>query len=163
MIVQDIMTTSVKTATPDTLVREVAFVMCFQKISGMPVVDRDNNIVGIISEKDILWGMFPDLHEVMSSTGRVDLEQLERGYHDVQGQQVSRLMTTRIYTVEPSWPVLKAASMMFRHRIRRIPVAVGGKLVGIVSVGDVHKAIFQRDLVQDSRVENAPYLTSISG
>lgn len=163
MLVKDIMTTSVKTATPDTLVREVALVMCFQKISGMPVVDRDNNLIGMISEKDILWGMFPELEDVMSGSGSVDLERLEGGYHDMQGQQVSRLMTTRVYTVEPDWPVLKAASMMFRHRIRRIPVAESGKLIGIVSVGDVHKAIFQHSLVQDPTTERAPHLTSISG
>jgi CBS domain-containing protein len=163
MLVQDIMTTAVKTANPDTLVREVALIMCFQKISGMPVVDNDNNIVGMISEKDILWGMFPDLQDVMGGVGTVDFEQLERDYHDVQSQKVSRLMTTRIYTVEPGWPVLKAASMMFRHRIRRIPVAVGGKLIGIVSVGDVHKAIFQRDLAREPVVKAAPYLESSSG
>lgn len=150
MLVKDIMTTAVKTATPESLVRDVALIMCFQKISGVPVVDQDNKIIGMISEKDILWGMFPDLQEVMSGNN-IDLEQLERDYHDVQGQQVSRLMTTRVYTVEPNWPVLKAASMMFRHRIRRIPVAVNGELVGIVSVGDVHKAIFQRDLAHQQQ------------
>jgi CBS domain-containing protein len=148
MLVKDIMTTSVKTATPDTLVRDVAVIMCFQKISGVPVVDNESQIVGMISEKDILWGMFPDLQEVMTDAGFVDLEKLEHDYHDVLGQKVSRLMTTRVYTVEPDWPVLKAASIMFRHRIRRIPVAEKGKLVGIVSVGDVHKAIFQRDLAR---------------
>lgn len=148
MLVQDIMTTSVKTATRDTLVREVAVIMCFHKISGVPVVDDENNIVGMISEKDILWGMFPDLQEIMGGASAVDFEQLERDYRDVLGQKVSRLMTTRLFTVEPTWPVLKAASIMFRNRIRRIPVSEGARLVGIVSVGDVHKAIFQQNITK---------------
>jgi len=42
--------------------------------------------------------------------------------------------------------VLKAASIMFRNRIRRIPVARNGKLLGIISIGDVHKAMFRENL-----------------
>jgi len=150
MLVKDIMTTSVKTATPEHLVRDVAVIMCLQKISGVPVIDKENTIVGMISEKDILWGMFPDLQDVMGGAGIVDFERLETDYRDVLNQKVSRLMTTRVFTVEADWPVLKAASMMFRYKIRRIPVADNGKLVGIVSVGDVHKAIFQRDLARNA-------------
>jgi CBS domain-containing protein len=43
-------------------------------------------------------------------------------------------------------PVLKAASIMFRNRIRRIPVSQGGRLLGIISIGDVHKAMFRKNL-----------------
>jgi len=150
MLVKEIMSTAVKTATPDTPIREVAVTMCFNKISGLPVVGADQEIVGMISEKDILWGMFPNLQEIISSSGAVDFEQLERDYKDVLNQKVSSLMTTRVFTVEPDMPVLKAASIMFRNRIRRIPVADNGRLVGIVSVGDVHKAIFHCNLSDGS-------------
>ncbi|BAU50434.1 signal transduction protein [Sulfurifustis variabilis] len=146
MLVKDIMTTAVKTAHPDSLIREVAMVMCFNKISGMPVVDDDGRIVGMISEKDILWGMFPDLQDFMGNPEVADFEAFERDYKDVVNLKVQNLMTTRVYAVEPTMPVLKAASMMFRHRLRRLPVADNGKLVGIVSVGDVHKAIFQHNI-----------------
>jgi CBS domain-containing protein len=53
-----------------------------------------------------------------------------------------------VFTVEPDMPLLRAASTMFRNRIRRIPVSDGGKLLGIVSVGDVHKAIFQKNITK---------------
>jgi CBS domain-containing protein len=142
MRVKEIMTTAVKTARPDTLVREVAMTMCLNRISGMPVVEADNRIVGVISEKDILWGMFPDLQEVMGNPQIIDFEQLEHEYKDVVNLRVRELMTARVFTVAPEMPVLKAASIMFRNRIRRIPVAEDERLLGIVSVGDVHKAIF---------------------
>jgi CBS domain-containing protein len=145
MLVQDIMHVDVKVALPDTLVREVAIVMCFNKISGLPVVDGDNNIVGVISEKDILRAMYPGVDEYMQS-GRLDFESLESQYRNILGLKVRELMSTKIHTVSPDVPVLKAVSIMCLYKIRRIPVAVKGKLVGIISMGDVHKAIFTRNL-----------------
>lgn len=148
MIVRDIMSTAVKVARPDDLIRDVATVMCFNKISGMPVVDSTEQIVGVISEKDILHGMFPTLDDMMENPTLVDYEALERDYRDVVNMKVSDLMSARVFTVEPELPVLKAASIMFRNRIRRIPVSEGTRLVGIVSVGDVHKAIFQKNITK---------------
>jgi len=55
-------------------------------------------------------------------------------------------MKPGLFTVTPDDPILKAVSIMCLKKIRRIPVAEGNKLVGIVSVGDVHKAIFQKQL-----------------
>jgi CBS domain-containing protein len=148
MRVKDIMTTAVKVAKPDDRIRDVATVMCFNKISGMPVVDDAGRIVGVISEKDILHGMFPTLDDVMENPQVVDFEALERDYQDVVHMRVADLMSQRVFVVEPDMPVLRAASIMFRNRIRRIPVANGGRLLGIVSVGDVHKAIFQTNLTR---------------
>jgi len=61
MIVQDIMSTDVKTVTADQPVKDIALMMIMDHISGAPVVDADNNLVGIISEKDILQHMFPEI------------------------------------------------------------------------------------------------------
>ena len=61
MIVNDIMNTSVKSATADTPIKDVASIMCFNKISGVPVIDSDNKLIGVLSEKDILRNMFPDI------------------------------------------------------------------------------------------------------
>lgn len=148
MIVKDIMTREVKTARPDTAVKEIASIMCFNKISGVPVVDENEQLVGILSEKDILHCMFPDIGEVMSEGGSAhDFEKLEGNYQDAMNKKVSDLMTSAVETVSADIPVLKAASMMWLKKIRRIPVTEGNKLVGIISVGDVHKAIFQDNLI----------------
>jgi len=153
MLVKDIMHTEVKTATPDTRIRDVAVVMCLHKISGVPVVDSDNTIIGVLSEKDILKAMYPDVAEYMQN-GRPDFEGLEGRYHDVLNRRVGDLMTSKVFTVSPEIPVLKAVSIMVVHKIRRIPVAENGKLVGIISIGDVHKAIFQTSLDAARRAES---------
>jgi CBS domain-containing protein len=146
MLVKEIMTTSVKTARPTDPVRDIATIMCFNKISGLPVVDGEGSLVGMISEKDILHAMFPKLQDFIANPSTPDFEKLEREYRDVVSLRVADLMTAIVYTAEPDMPVLKAASIMFRNRIRRIPVSQGGRLLGIISIGDVHKAMFRKNL-----------------
>lgn len=148
MLVNDIMNMNVKTLSPDSRIRDAAIQMCFNKISGMPVVNENNNVVGILSEKDILRAMYPGVHEYMQNEN-TGFEEMESQYKDVINLFAKDLMTTRIHMVKPDQPVLKAASIMFLHKIRRIPVAVDDKLVGIISIGDVHKAIFAQSLEQN--------------
>jgi len=151
MLVEEIMNTGVRTASPDSSISEVAMTMCFNKISGMPVVNEDNDIVGIISEKDILRAMYPDVEEYMGkgmNMGRVDFEALEAEYRDLISLSVKDLMTKNVLTVTPDAPVLRAVSVMCANRIRRIPVATNNRLQGIISMGDVHKAIFLGNIRQ---------------
>ncbi len=150
MQVKDAMHTDVKTCNPDTPVKDIATIMCFNKISGMPVVDDENNVVGVISEKDILCSMFPDMKELVESGGKADFEEMEKDYSSVLGKTVDDIMTRVVASVSPDIPILRAASMMWLRKIRRIPVTQDNKLVGILSMGDVHKAIFQESLLINS-------------
>lgn len=143
MLVKEIMNTNVRTATGDSKVSDVAITMCFNKISGMPVINDAQEIVGIISEKDILKGMYPNVNDYMES-GPVDFESLEEEYRDLINLKVKDLMTKNVLTVTPNDPLLRAVSVMCVNKIRRIPVAQDGILQGIISMGDVHKAIFQK-------------------
>lgn len=146
MKVQDIMNTSVKTAKPSTPVRDIVEIMCFNKISGLPVVDDDNNVVGVISEKDVLRNMFPDISQVAKEEGTPDFEKMEKDYGDALGLKAADLMSKQVASASPDMPVMKAVSIMCVQKIRRIPVVRAGKLVGIISLGDVHKAIFANSL-----------------
>ncbi len=148
MQVKDTMCVEVKTCKPDTPIKEIATIMCFNKISGLPVVDDDNNVVGVISEKDILCSMFPDMRELVESGAKTDFEAMEKDYGSILGKTVEDLMTKVVATVSPEMPILRAASMMWVRKIRRIPVTTeDNKLVGILSMGDVHKAVFQESLL----------------
>jgi CBS domain-containing protein len=142
MIVQNIMSTDVKTVTPDQPVKDIALMMIMNHISGAPVVDADNNLVGIISEKDILQHMFPKLEEIMSDT-YFDFENMETNYKDTMNVKIGDVMTKGVDSIDLDMPCLKAASSMWLKKYRRIPVTENGKLVGIISIGDVHRAIFK--------------------
>ena len=142
MIVQDIMSTDVKTVTADQPVRDIALMMIMNHISGAPVVDNDNNLIGIISEKDILQHMFPKLEEIMSDT-HFDFENMETNYKDTMNVKIGEIMTNDVDSINIDMPCLKAASAMWLRKYRRIPVTDNGKLIGIISIGDVHRAIFK--------------------
>ncbi len=155
MLVKDVMTTNVRTARRDTRIRDVAILMCFHRISGLPVVDDDGAIVGVISEKDVLRAMYPKVDEALRLAQTPHFEELEAEYRDVLNLHVESLMSQRVFTVAPTDPILRAVSVMFAHKIRRIPVADHGRLVGILSVGDVHKAIFKETFDREFGHENA--------
>ncbi|HIJ82639.1 MAG: CBS domain containing rane protein [Magnetococcales bacterium] len=148
MIVEDVMTRNVRTARKDDTIRTVADIICSQKISGLPVIDEDNHLVGVISEKDILNALLPSYHEFLDDPIRSrDFESMEKSYHAVLTKTVGSLMTTKIFSSSPKDPIMKAASQMALHKIRRIPVVEGGdRLAGIISLGDIHKAIFKKEL-----------------
>ena len=149
MIVNDIMNSSVKTAKADTLIKDIAAIMCFNKISGVPVIDNDGKLIGVLSEKDILKAMFPGVDQIMLEGAKADFESIEADYKGVLGKQAGDLMTQTVASVTPDMPLLKAASMMCVRKIRRIPVTdKNNLLIGIISIGDVHKAIFQENLLK---------------
>jgi CBS domain-containing protein len=145
MKVEDIMTTNVRTVSSDKKLGEVVSLMCIYRYSGIPVVD-DGKLVGTVSESDVLGKMFPKLEELMSSMSAVDYDKQMNQYSDVVGITVKDVMTPVVISVKPDMHILQAASMMVGRKFRRIPVAVGDKLVGMVSMGDVHKAIYQSTL-----------------
>lgn len=145
MNVEDIMTTNVRTISSDKKLGEVVSLMCIYRYSGIPVVD-DGKLVGTVSESDVLGKMFPKLEDLMDNMSTVDYDKQMHKYSDVVHVTVKDVMTPVVITVKPDMHILQAASVMVGRKFRRIPVAIGDKLVGMVSMGDVHKAIYQSTL-----------------
>lgn len=148
MLVSEIMSRSPKTVTPDTKLLEVVSMMCLFRISGIPV-EEDGVLKGIIAEKDVLHHMFPKLEDFSDMMAVPDYDDMMLQYKEVVTLKVADLMTPRVITVSPDMHILKAATVMVRHKFRRIPVAEDGKLVGMLSLGDIHKAIFQFNLAHN--------------
>ena len=75
---------------------------------------------------------------------------MERSYGNVLQKKVGELMVRSVYSISIDEPVMKAAAQMDLHRFRRIPVVGQDKrLAGIVSLSDIHQAIFMRELAED--------------
>jgi len=153
MLVQEIMTHGVTTVTEETPLMEVASLMCLYRFSGLPVVDETNMLVGFIAEKDVLAQLFPSVEEAMQGMATIDFSAKASEYGKIMDKTVSELMVRGVKSVEPDMPMLKAAVIMGNHRFRRIPVAKNGHLLGMLSLGDVHKALFHRCLT--TRKENS--------
>lgn len=146
MLVKEVMSRSPRTVTPETGLVEVVSLMCLFRYSGLPVMDGEK-MIGFIAEKDVLHRLFPTLEEMMTEgLGSVALDDMMNRYKDVVNLKVKDLMVDKVITVSPEDHVLRAATTMVRHKFRRIPVADNGKLVGMLSLGDIHKAIFQANI-----------------
>ena len=145
MLVKDIMTSNVRTVTSDQKLGEVVSLMCLYRYSGIPVVD-DGELQGIVAESDVLRKMFPRLEDLMDRMKSVNYDEQVNQYANVVHLSVKDIMTPAVVTIRPDAHILQAASVMVGRKFRRIPVAVGKDLVGMLSLGDVHKAIFQSTL-----------------
>ena len=145
MKVKGIMTTNVRTVTSDIKLGEVVSLMCIYRYSGIPVVN-EGKLVGIVAESDVLGRIFPKLEDVMTGMSTIDYDQQINQYSDVVNIQVKDVMSPVVISIRPDMHILQAASMMVGRKFRRIPVAIRDELIGMVSMGDVHKAIYQSTL-----------------
>lgn len=147
MQVKDAMSTNSRAVRPDTKILQVASLMCLYRYHGLPVVDDGERLVGVIAEKDLLHSLFPKIEDMIAhGMATVDLDREMGRYGDVLEQEVSELMTPDPVTVDPAMHLLRAATVMVRHNFRRIPVAQAGKLMGMLTLGDVHKAIYHANV-----------------
>ena len=147
MLVSEIMTHSPRTVSPDSKLQEVAAIMCLYRIPALPVVDEDGKLVGNISEMDLLKNLLPTMEDIVAGVGTMEIEQMVPNYSSSMTRRVSDIMVKNPVSVSPDQHVLKATAKMTSHRFRRIPVTDSdGKLVGVMSLGDVHKAVFQSHL-----------------
>jgi CBS domain-containing protein len=116
--------TEVATISAEASVGDAVQLLGERKIGALPVVDGDQ-VAGIISERDVIYCL------------------RDHG-SDVLGWPISRVMTAPAITVDPSTPVLSALAMISQRRIRHLPVVADGRLVGIVSIGDLVKHRIER-------------------
>ncbi|HEX6554057.1 MAG TPA: CBS domain-containing protein [Ktedonobacteraceae bacterium] len=123
MIAQDIMTRKVYTIRSDASAQEAAQLLDQHRISGLPVVDKGSDIIGIVTEADII--------------SKVDKE----------GLRVSDIMSTEVTSVNEETPVSEIALLLTERKIKRVPVVRDGKLVGIVSRADIVHAVAQGNLI----------------
>ncbi len=135
------MTTQVHTVRPADPVPKVLALLCRHRISGVPVVDGKGRLAGVISERDILEAMYPDQPELRLRRPRL---RLGKGVREISAIRAREIMVRDVVTAPPDADVLRLASLMAIKKIRRIPIVKEGRLVGIVSQGDVYRAIFEQ-------------------
>jgi len=152
MRAMDVMTTKVITVDPNTSVQALAALLSERGISGVPVVDSDNRLIGVVSEGDLL-------HRVETATERrperliarrrswwldtiaSDQDLLARDYVKSHGRTVKDVMTPDVISVTDTAELAEIAMLLETKRIKRVPVVRDGKLVGIVSRANLVRAL----------------------
>ena len=154
MLVKDIMEKNVITLKPDDTLKEVVQKFSENKISGAPVVDSDNLVIGIVSEADIfrtlkedsrefrMVHMFPDAKMIGLSFEEVTTDKkTEEVLNDLGGIKASEIMKKGVKTVGPEDQIKAVIDIVAKGLINRVPVVENGKLIGIVSRGDIMKRL----------------------
>lgn len=144
--VGEIMTTQLITVTRETSVRDLANLFTAHRVGSIPVVDKDSNLIGIVTETDLI-GQDRSLHipTVISLFDWVIPLESDRKFEEelkkVTGQTVGDIYTRDAATVTAGEPVSRAADIMTSQRINAVPVVAGRKLVGIISRIDLIRAM----------------------
>jgi CBS domain-containing protein len=143
MLVHDVMSTGVVTAKKTDTVRSVVVKMLSRNCGAIPVVEDDNRLVGMVTVRDVMLPLYPNYGDYIHDNVRSrDFIEMEEGYPEVLTKKVEEIMSANPLTVSPNDPVLQAASYMGLKNFRRIPVVEKGKLVGIVSIGNINRSLF---------------------
>jgi CBS domain-containing protein len=144
MRIAEIMTREVITVSPETPLKEVARLLVTNRISGVPVCGPSGEVLGVVSEADILRkeeGVSPDLSRPLAWLAR----SLDGELDKVRARTAGEAMTAPALTVRPTQDVSEAARAMVDHVINRVPVVSDDRLVGIVSRADVVRAFIRSD------------------
>ncbi len=148
MQAKDIMTVDVITARPDTPVEEVARILLNRRISGVPVIDVNGHVIGIVSEGDLMRRPESDtLRQRSWWLGLVSFpnEQAVR-YVKTHGRNAEAVMTRDVLTITEETPAREIAEILESRHIKRVPVVRQGKIVGIVSRADLLRALASGDV-----------------
>ncbi len=145
MRIYDLMSRNVVSVRAETPLKEVARLLVEHTISGIPVVDERNVVLGIVSESDFMIKERGREH-ISRSPLRWLLGENQRDLHRVEATTAGQAMTAPAVTIEGQTASLReAAILMSRHHVKRLPVTEGGKLVGIVTRADLLRVYIQTD------------------
>lgn len=158
MKASDVMVSEVITVGPNTTVQEIANILLSSRISAVPVLDDLGAVIGIVSEGDLI-------HRVEAGTERhyswwlsflSDKDALAHDFLKSHAVRAADVMTKRVITATPDLPLGEVASLLEKHRIKRVPIVENGKLVGIVSRANLLQALaaLRRDIPVEFRVED---------
>jgi len=142
----EIMTTEVITLTPETTIPEAARLMLENRINGLPVVDDDHTIVGILCQSDLIVQQqkFPLPTVFTLLDGIIPLtstSHLEKEVQKMSASTVDQAMSRNPISVTPDTDIEEVAEIMLKKKYHTVPVVEDGKLVGVIGKEDILKTL----------------------
>jgi CBS domain-containing protein len=154
MLVKDVMTKYVITLATDNTLREASEKLVSKNISGVPVIDKNNKVIGILSEADILRFLkvrytmpnivfLPTPFDLIEIPFRqaITFAEAELTLKDISNKKVKEVMSKNVVVISSEESIERAAEIMIEKRVNRLPVVENEKLVGIITRGDIIRAL----------------------
>jgi CBS domain-containing protein len=155
MLVHEIMSTDLVKAKKTDTVRSAVVKMINRDCGAMPVVEGNDQLIGMVTVRDVLLPLYPkhgdsiipDVTLVFNIVPRDDAPsqnfvEMEAKYPEALGRTIEAIMSRHPLTVAPEDPILEAGLYMGVKNLRRVPVVDRGTLVGIVSISDINRGLF---------------------
>jgi CBS domain-containing protein len=136
----DLMTTGAARVRPDAPLADAVRLMVEHRISGLPVVDAHDKLVGVITEGDFLRpdeGHMSHVFDILAGGATT-------AAGDLRSRRVEEFMTRDPVTIAAETPLEEIVALMNRHKVKRLPVLTQGKVVGIVSRANLLLALLRR-------------------
>ena len=139
----DVMVRDVVTVRPDTDVAEAVKLLAEHDVSALPVLDKDGNLVGVLSEADLIHRaeIGTEKHRPWRLEAVTGASTLADEFAKSHGKKVGEAMTDGVISVAEETPLSEIAALFERKRIKRVPVVKDGRLVGIVSRSNLIQAL----------------------
>ncbi len=150
--VRDLMTTQVVTLKPDDTVKKAVIKFALDNVSGAPVVDNRNHLLGILSENDVL-NLIMDYQtknpeDIMLNytldSGQEESAKLKSISDEISNILVSEIMTRTVLSTTPDTTIMEVLRAMIEMKVNRLPVIEKGVLVGIITRGDIIFALYKK-------------------
>ena len=144
--VADVMTRDVITVTPETLLRELATILSEKHINGVPVVDDEGNVLGVVCESDLVNQNkplhIPTVFVILDSV--IPMEnpwRYQKEFKRLAATTVGDIYSQPAISISPDTDLSEVARIMSERRLYTLPVIEGGKLVGVVGKADIIRSL----------------------
>lgn len=148
MKVMDVMQTNVISIEMDMEIKEIARILYDNKISGVTVVDKEGNLVGVVTEGDLIHKEAnPQIPGVVGILGGLiyynGVKQYDSDLKKMIAVKASEIMTSDVVKIKKEASIEEAATLMVSRKIKQLPVIENGKIIGIVTRMDIIKTLME--------------------
>ena len=155
--ISEIMKTDVYTVSDEATIKEVLQMLVESKTSGLPIVNAKNQVVGFISDGDIMKFIAKQNPRIIDMTSFItvwyDTESFEKKLHDLMELSVMELATTKLISVDTDYDIDEVAKVLGEKKIKKVPVLEDGKLAGVISRSDILRYILGVYLEKEADAE----------
>jgi len=138
--IKEVMIPDLTSVSEDTTIKEALKILSRQRLVGLPVVNNEQHVIGIITESDIIKACLPDYYkELQNPSFLPDFNQFSKQAKKIAHLTVKKFMIHNVYTIEENTSRTEAANLLFRKNLRILPVVREGKLVGILTPSSLGK------------------------
>ncbi|GGJ85041.1 CBS domain-containing protein [Lentibacillus kapialis] len=148
MKIKDFMITDVISVREDVKIKDLLKTFVDHKIGGVPVVDENSRLIGMISDGDIIRYLEPDGRTIYDAFSMVFISQKEGLAHKIETSiehLSSEIMKKSVYTVLPDDEIERALSILSRYHFKKVPVVdESNKVIGVISRGDIIRSVYNK-------------------